>query len=47
MTKPKLVLLKGKGITPEGVAAMYQRITGKKCTPEQIEEGRRILDSKR
>lgn len=45
MTKPKLTLnmMSGKNMTAEKAAAMYERMMGKKVTPEELEEGRAIL----
>ena len=43
--KPKklLYLLRGTDITAESLMAMYEKVTGKKATPEALESARRQL----
>lgn len=42
--KPTLYLLSGKdAMTAEGIAALYEKLTGKKTTPEEMEECRQRL----
>lgn len=35
--KPELVLLSGRNITAENIDRFYERLTGKKVTPEEHE----------
>jgi len=41
--KPELSLIKGKGVTAEDIAALYEKLTGKKSTEEQIQASRERL----
>jgi hypothetical protein len=42
--KPRLVLLSGREITAENVAKMYKALTGRDASPEELEEGRKMLE---
>jgi hypothetical protein len=41
--QPTRYYLGGGRITAEGVAWLYERLTGKKMSPEGLEEGRKLL----
>jgi hypothetical protein len=41
--KPELTLIKGKGLTPEALAMLYERLTGRKPTAEELESARQKL----
>ena len=41
--KPSLTLLRGDRISAETLATMFEKLTGKKPSPEEIEEARETL----
>ena len=43
--KPTLSLIRGDDLTVENLAALFQRLTGRKATEEELAEARAMLDA--